>query len=132
MDRIDWVILNGYLAIEYDGRLPLLVYTERGWAIERETYAEELFRKLDEAAEGISFFDVSQLKDKPREMIWRLLTKIEEKGDAKYVALLEAWEKIDYKKVRQRIRGVIGRLSADSPTSAKAGRSDERALEARG
>src|SRR5882672_5950998 len=40
MDRIDWAVLNGYLAIEYDYRLPLLVYTERGWAIERETYAD--------------------------------------------------------------------------------------------
>ena len=29
--KIDWVIKNQYLAIEYDYRLPLLVFTEKGW-----------------------------------------------------------------------------------------------------
>src|SRR4051794_8276448 len=32
--RIDWMILHGYLTLEYDRRLPLLVYTPKGWAIE--------------------------------------------------------------------------------------------------
>ena len=44
--RVDWMILNDYLDIEYDYRLPLLVYTPRGWEIEKETYAEELFQQL--------------------------------------------------------------------------------------
>jgi hypothetical protein len=34
--RIDWMIEEGYLAIEYDYRLPLLKYTSMGWAIERD------------------------------------------------------------------------------------------------
>ncbi len=45
--RIDWLIINGYFRIEYDYRLPLLVYGERGWAIECETYADELLERLD-------------------------------------------------------------------------------------
>ena len=36
--RIDWVILNGYLWLEYDYRLPLLEYTEAGWKIEKERH----------------------------------------------------------------------------------------------
>lgn len=36
--NIDWLILNGYLRIEYDYRLPLLVYTRKGWEIEMDTY----------------------------------------------------------------------------------------------
>ena len=47
--RVDWVIRKGYLAIEYDWRLPLLVYTPKGWAIERETIANEILRNLDQA-----------------------------------------------------------------------------------
>jgi hypothetical protein len=110
--HIDWVILNGYLTIEYDYRLPLLVYTERGWAIERETYAEELLRGLDEAlTAGQEPADMSHLKDKNREVIWQLLDKVEASGDKRYISLLSAWEQIDYKKVRQRIRQVIERLS---------------------
>jgi superfamily II DNA helicase RecQ len=44
--RIDWVIENGYIRIEYSGRLPVIVYTEKGWEIERETYTDELLQKL--------------------------------------------------------------------------------------
>ncbi len=45
--RIDCLIINGYFRIEYDYRLPLLVDGERGWTIERETYADELLEHLD-------------------------------------------------------------------------------------
>jgi hypothetical protein len=110
--HVDWVILHGYLALEYDHRLPLLVYTEKGWAIERETYAEELFRELNKTlTAGREAADVSQLKDKNREAIWLLLDKLAASGDARYIPVLSAWEQIDYKKVRQRIRQVIERLS---------------------
>ena len=110
--RIDWLILHGYLAIEYDHRLPLLIYTERGWAIERETHAEELLGELNETlTTGREPIDMSHLKDKNRQLIWLLLDKLEASGDKRYIPLLSAWEQIDYKKVRQRIRGVIERLS---------------------
>ena len=39
MARIDWLIINLYLRIEYDYRLPILVYTPQGWEIEKETFA---------------------------------------------------------------------------------------------
>jgi hypothetical protein len=45
--RIDWLIVNDYLGIEYDYRLPLLIYRPRGWAIERETYANELMEYVN-------------------------------------------------------------------------------------
>ena len=38
--RIDWLIIHNYLRIEYDYRLPFLVNSDRGWAIERETDAD--------------------------------------------------------------------------------------------
>jgi len=109
--RIDWTILNKYLAIEYDGRLPLLIYTPQGWAIEREMYASELLKDFDERlAGGSGPFDLSYLKDMNREMIWLLLDKVAETGDQKYIPLLEAWAQVDYKKVQQRIRQVISQL----------------------
>ena len=112
LSRIDWVILSGYLAIEYDYRLPLLVYTEKGWAIEQETYADEFLHGFDDIlATGHRPFDMSYLKDRNRGMILRLLDKVEDTRDPKYIPLLEAWEQIDYKKVRQRIQQVISYLS---------------------
>ena len=110
--RIDWVILNGYLAIEYDYRLPLLVYSELGWEIEKETYADELLRGFDEMlASGKCPFDMSYLKDRDRGMILLLLDKVEATGNPKYIPLLKAWQQVDYKKVRQRIQQVVHRLS---------------------
>jgi hypothetical protein len=110
--RIDWVVLNGYLALEYDHRLPLLIYTPKGWAIEREIYAEELLQQLNQAlTAGPQGTDLSQLKDKNREVIWLLLDKVQAKGDKRYIPLLLAWAEMDYKKVRQRIRQVVERLS---------------------
>jgi len=112
--RVDWVIRQGYLAIEYDHRLPLLIYTEKGWAIERETMAEEHLRHVDEALSlPLQPPDMSDLKDRNREVIWLLLQKIEASGDVRYIPALEAWEPIDYKKVRARIRSVIRSLRGE-------------------
>ncbi len=117
--RIDWTIQHGFLAIEYDYRLPLLVYTEKGWEIERETYATELLQQFDaRLAAGPGPFDMMYLKDRSRDMILLLLDKVEQTGDPKYIPLLEAWAEIDYKKVRQRIGQVIRRLRGDSSAEA--------------
>jgi len=110
--RVDWTIVNGYLGIEYDYRLPLLRYTKWGWEIERETYASELLRGFDEMlATSSGPYDMRYLKDRARDMILLLLDKVGEAGEKKYVPLLEAWAEVDYKKVRRRIRQVIGDLN---------------------
>ncbi|MCG2770417.1 MAG: RQC domain protein [Anaerolineae bacterium] len=110
--RVDWTIVNGYLDIEYDYRLPLLCYTDRGWEIERETYAGELLHEFDEMLEsGCEQFDMNYLKDRARDMILLLLDKVEATRDKKYIPILEAWAEIDYKKVRKRIRQVVDTLS---------------------
>ena len=109
--KIDWLILNGYLSIEYDYRLPLLVYTRKGWEIEMDTYSDELLQGFDEMlASGKTDFDMTYLKDRNREMIFMLLDKVVATGDKKYIPILEAWKRIDYKKVRQRINWVINKL----------------------
>jgi superfamily II DNA helicase RecQ len=112
--RVDWVISRGFLAIEYDGRLPMLVYTPKGWAIEKETVADEILRNLDQAVRtSPGPPDMSDVVDRNREVIWRLLEKIEGSGDPRFIPALEAWEPIDYRKVRARIRTVIRSLRGE-------------------
>lgn len=115
--KIDWMILHHYLAIEYDYRLPLLVYTDKGWEIERETYAEELLGKLKQAAADQEYEIVETLQERDRGLIWLLLDKIESSGKKEFVTILEAWKEIAYKKVKTRIREVMEKLGeADGAT----------------
>ena len=106
--KIDWLILNDYLNIEYDYRLPLLVFTRKGWQIEMETMTNEFIDEFDKMIEsGVSEFDMTFLKDRNREMIHVLLDKIQATRDKRYIPILKAWALIDYKKVKQRIQTVI-------------------------
>jgi RQC domain len=106
--RIDRAILDGYLKVVYDSRLPVLVFTDAGWEIEKETLANELLAGFDELL-TISQppYDMSYLKDRNRSLIWCLLDKIEASGNPKYLPLLEAWQRIEYKKVKLRIEQVM-------------------------
>ena len=110
--RIDWIILHGYLAIEYDYRLPLLVYTELGWEIEKDTYSSELLDLLSKISDTVDAeTDFSFLKDRNRKMIFMLLDKIRATGNRKLIPVLERWKQVEYKKVRQRITEVIAEMS---------------------
>jgi hypothetical protein len=102
--RIDRAILDGYLKVVYDSRLPVLVFADAGWEIEKETFANELLAGFDELLKSSQPpYDMSYLKDRNRSLIWCLLDKIEASGNPKYIPLLEAWAQIDYKKIKQRI-----------------------------
>ncbi len=109
--KIDWMIQNRYLKIEYDWRLPLLVFTDAGWAIEKEARANEFVATFDQMLTADPGpYDMGFLKERERAMILRVLDLVEASADVKYIPLLEAWVKVDCKKVQKRIRGVISVL----------------------
>lgn len=109
--RIDWMIVQHYLRIEYQGQLPVLVFSAQGWEIERENYASEIVRGFDAMlASSAGPYKMDYLKDRNRQMIFLVLDKVQASGNAKYVPLLNDWEKFDYQKVRHRIREVKSHL----------------------
>ena len=92
--RIDWLIIHNYLRIEYDYRLPLLVYSDRGWAIERETYADELLERLDRLlATGEARLELDWLTEMNPDVLKRVLEIIGQRNDAKYLPALKRWQK---------------------------------------
>jgi uncharacterized protein YihD (DUF1040 family) len=99
------------LDIEYDYRLPLLIYTKKGWEIEKDVYSDEFLQKINEVCFTENYDFVLQLKDRNRELIMMLLYKIEASGSRQYIPALEAWEEIEYKKVQNKISGIIKRLN---------------------
>jgi len=107
-DRIDWMIEHDFLEIEMSGKLPMIVFTERGWTIERAQHAGELLREWDWwLAEGRSEIDPSYLKDRNRGMMLLFLNLIRWSGDLRYVPYLRQWERIEYKNVQAAIRQTI-------------------------
>lgn len=108
--KIDWMILHDYLDIEYNGRLPLVVFTDKGWEIERETYANELMNKLMEAADKEAYEFVETLMERNRGMILLVLEKIAKSGNKELIPILKTWKAIEYKKVRTKIGEVISVL----------------------
>lgn len=111
LSRVDWCIENDYLDIEYDYRLPLLIYTKKGWDIEKDIYSDEFLQKINEVCFTKNYDFVLQLKDRNRELIIMLLDKIATTGSRQYIPVLEAWEKIEYKNVQKKINGIIKKLN---------------------
>ncbi len=109
--RIDWLIINNYLAIEYDYRLPLLVYTPRGWEIEKNTFAAELQGKLDHLIASTNPIpDLTWLNDCNREVLIHLLDRIEASGKSNYIPVLESWSQSASRKIRGKIHGVVEQI----------------------
>ena len=108
--RIDWMIKKGYLEIEYTDRLPMLVFSDMGWEIERETYAEELLQTFERLLEGKDYSFVQELKDRNRGMIQLFIEKIKQTGNARYIPILKVWKEIEFKKVQVEIQRVIDYL----------------------
>ncbi|HVT03181.1 MAG TPA: RQC-minor-1 family DNA-binding protein [Thermoanaerobaculia bacterium] len=112
--RIDWAIEHEYLRVDYEYRLPVLFFTEAGWAIEMETMAAELLRGFEARLATGPPFDLSDLKDRNRPMILLLLDKLEASARPDFIPLLESWAGIEFAKVRARINRVIQTLRAIS------------------
>ncbi len=109
--RVDWVIANDYLRLEYDRHLPLLVHAPTGWAICKDVRVEEFMEEFDQLIKTQQRpYNISYLKDRDRGMITQLIQTVADSGDPKYIPVLEDWILVDYKKVRQMLRNAIRKL----------------------
>jgi len=112
--RIDWLIVNDYLGIEYDYRLPLLIYRSRGWAIERETYANELMEYINKwLANPATTPDIGWLNNKHHEVLFLLLDRIEASQNPKYLPVLKVWASDTSRKLARRIHSVMRVLRSE-------------------
>ena len=108
---IDWMIKKDYLIIEYDYRLPLLVFSEKGWQIEKETFAQELYQRMCLDVEEKKARVIFEMKEVNRQVVMRVLDKIEKEGTEEFLPYLEAWKMLEVKKVAARIAEVENKIS---------------------
>ena len=108
---IDWMIKEDYLRIEYDYRLPLLVFSEKGWQIEKETFAQELYQRMCLDVEEKKARVIFEMKEVNRQVVMCVLDKIEKEGTEEFLPYLEAWKMSEVKKVAARIAEVENKIS---------------------
>lgn len=108
---IDWMIKEDYLRIEYDYRLPLLVFSEKGWQIEKETFAQELYQRMCLDVEEKKARVLFEMKEVNRQVVMCVLDKIEKEGIEEFLPYLEAWKMLEVKKVAARIAEVEKKIS---------------------
>lgn len=113
-EKINWMIRKDFIKLEKFGRLRLIVFTERGWMIQSDQYADKLIREWEEwIQEGKKEPDMTYLKDRNREMILLMLEKIKASENKAFIPYLQLWEKVDYRKVRAAIRETISVLEGE-------------------
>lgn len=106
--RINWMMKSDFLELEKFGKLHLIVFTDRGWLIQSDQFADKLVREWEEWIwEGKETPDMTYLKDRNRQMILLMLEKIKASGNKEFIPYLQLWEKVDYKKVRAAIQVTI-------------------------
>ncbi len=108
---IDWMIKKDYLRIEYDYRLPLLVFSEKGWQIEKETFAQELYQRMCLDVEEKKARVIFEMKEVNRQVVMCVLDKIEKDGTKEFLPYLEAWKMLEVKKIAARIAEVEKKIS---------------------
>lgn len=106
-NMIDRCILNGYLTIRYEGRLPVLIYTDKGWGIEKRAYADELLSAfLSDAAQGKDDF-IERMQGANAECVRIALGKLDGAGGPGVRQALEAWLPHTNGKVKKRINALL-------------------------
>lgn len=108
--RVDWMIVHDYLDIEYQGRLPMIVFSYRGWERYKPQYAEELLDLILTVNEGTIRELVERLKMTNREVVILILDEIAERGNAELIGFLRIWEMVEVRKVRVMINSAIEKL----------------------
>lgn len=109
---IDWMIINNYLDIDYNGRLPMIVFSGKGWETYKPLYMDELYNKILNVGEDTRDALIDELTKTNREVIIMLLLKIGSSKNIRFMEFLTKWETVEVKKVRQKISGSILKLKS--------------------
>ncbi len=109
---IDWMIVNNYLDIDYNGKLPMIVFTEKGWETYKPIYADELYNSILTVSEKEKDALIEQLKQTNRQVIKLLIIKIRESENIGFIRFLTKWQEVEVRKVREMIDRAIFKLKS--------------------
>ncbi len=104
---VDWTIVNGYLCIEYNGKLPVIIFSSKGWTMYKPIYARELIDKIMQNNEENEELLINRLKNTNREVIIEIVEQIIISKNEEIVPFLLKWQKDEVNKVRVLIEQMI-------------------------
>lgn len=107
---VDWMIINDYLDIDYNYRLPMIVFSYKGWELYKPIYADELYNKILVVAENSETDLINQLLKTNREVIKIVLLQVGASKNIGVIRFLENWKENEVKKVRSMINGAINAI----------------------
>ena len=107
---VDWMIVNDYLNIYYNGSLPMIIFSEKGWETYKPYYVEELYALILKVNEIGTENLIERLKQTNRQVVKMLLLKIGESMNIGFIRFLIKWEAAEVKKVRIIINHTISKL----------------------
>lgn len=110
--RVDWMISKGYLAIDYAGRLPVIIFSDLGWSAYKPIYVDELFDAILSVTDENRLTLVERLKQTNRQVIEMLLLQIGGSKNIGFIRFLMLWEETEVKKVRYLISCTIANLKS--------------------
>ncbi|MCH4887119.1 DNA helicase II [Acidaminobacter sp. JC074] len=108
---VDWMVRNRYLSIEYSGRLPLIVFSNKGWVRYQPVFVKEQIIKILESKDYESLAELYVKMD--RELIHALLHHIRVHKILHVLEFLKVWQTKAYKKDAKAIGEVIRLLQGD-------------------
>ena len=108
---VDWMIKKDYLDIEYSGRLPLIVFSRKGWLRYHPVYVKE---QIIAILESDDYEALAELYVKMnRELIHALLDHIKTHKIIQVLDFLKVWQTKAYKKDAKSIGAVVRDLQGD-------------------
>ena len=107
---VDWMIVNDYLNIYYNGSLPMIIFSEKGWETYKPYYVEELYALILKVNEIGTENLIERLKQTNRQVVKMLLLKIGESMNIGFIRFLIKWEAAEVKKVRIILNHTISKL----------------------
>lgn len=106
------MIVHNYLDIDYNGRLPMVIFSEKGWETYKPFYVNELYNYILNVNETMCNDLIEQLKQTNREVVKLLLLEIGGSKNIGFIRFLSKWELVEVKKVRYMIKCAISKLKS--------------------
>lgn len=101
--RVDWAIEKGYLDYYYEWRQPLLMFTERGWELERPVAVESLFEQFCRDVDEGEMRMAERMADIKNDVQLDVVELIAQRCDERCLGHLEAWKVLATKRIRKKI-----------------------------